>query len=109
MQLDHNNLPYHIPALLPQSLQALDLKPDGIYVDATFGGGGHSHAVVEQLGSNGHLYSFDQDKEAVDRAFTDDRFTMIHGNFRFISNFLRFYGVRGGVDGLLADLGVSFH
>ena len=109
MQLDHNNLPYHIPALLPQSLQALDLKPDGIYVDATFGGGGHSRAIVEQLGSNGHLYSFDQDKEAVDRAFTDDRFTMIHGNFRFISNFLRFYGVRGGVDGLLADLGVSFH
>lgn len=109
MQLDHNNLPYHIPALLPQSLQALDLKPDGIYVDATFGGGGHSRAIVEQLGSNGHLYSFDQDKEAVDRAFTDGRFTMIHGNFRFISNFLRFYGVRGGVDGLLADLGVSFH
>ncbi|MDE6343663.1 MAG: 16S rRNA (cytosine(1402)-N(4))-methyltransferase RsmH [Muribaculaceae bacterium] len=109
MQLDHNNLPYHIPALLPQSLQALDLKPDGIYVDATFGGGGHSHAIVERLGSNGHLYSFDQDKEAVDRAFSDERFTMIHGNFRFISNFLRFYGVRGGVDGLLADLGVSFH
>ncbi|MDE6610807.1 MAG: 16S rRNA (cytosine(1402)-N(4))-methyltransferase, partial [Muribaculaceae bacterium] len=76
MQLDHNNLPYHIPALLPQSLQALDLKPDGIYVDATFGGGGHSHAIVERLGSNGHLYSFDQDKEAVDRAFSDERFTI---------------------------------
>lgn len=109
MQFDHNSMPYHIPALLPQSLQALDIKPGGIYVDATFGGGGHSRAIVERLSHEGHLYSFDQDREAVERAFTDDRFTIIHGNFRFLSNFLRFYGVRGKVDGILADLGVSFH
>lgn len=109
MQSDHNSMPYHIPALLPQSLQALDIKPDGIYVDATYGGGGHSRAIVERLSHEGHLYSFDQDREAVERAFTDERFTIIHGNFRFLSNFLRFYGVRGKVDGILADLGVSFH
>lgn len=109
MQFDHNSMPYHIPALLPQSLQALDIKPGGIYVDATFGGGGHSRAIVERLSHEGHLYSFDQDREAVERAFTDERFTIIHGNFRFLSNFLRFYGVRGKVDGILADLGVSFH
>ena len=108
MQFDHNSMPYHIPALLPQSLQALDIKPGGIYVDATFGGGGHSRAIVERLSHEGHLYSFDQDREAVERAFTDERFTIIHGNFRFLSNFLRFYGVRGKVDGILADLGVSF-
>lgn len=99
---------YHIPALLPQTIEALNIKPDGIYVDATFGGGGHSRAIVEHLSGDGHLYSFDQDEDAVRRAFTDDRFTMIYGNFRFLSNFLRYYGV-DSVDGILADLGVSFH
>ena len=99
---------YHIPALLPQCLEALDLKPDGIYVDATFGGGGHSRAIVERLGGDGHLYSFDQDEDAVRRAFSDDRFTMVYGNFRYLTNFLRYYGV-DHVDGILADLGVSFH
>ena len=99
---------YHIPALLPQALEALDIKPDGVYVDATYGGGGHSRAIVERLGPSGHLYSFDQDIDAVSRALTDDRFTIVHGNFRFITNFLRYYGV-GKIDGLLADLGVSFH
>ncbi|MCM1483773.1 MAG: 16S rRNA (cytosine(1402)-N(4))-methyltransferase RsmH [Muribaculaceae bacterium] len=99
---------YHIPALLPQTIEALDIKPDGVYVDATFGGGGHSHAIVERLSPSGHLYSFDQDEEAVERAFSDDRFTIIHGNFRFLSNFLRYYRV-DAVDGIMADLGVSFH
>lgn len=99
---------YHIPALLPQTIEALNIKPDGIYVDATFGGGGHSRAILEHLSGDGHLYSFDQDEDAVRRAFTDDRFTMIYGNFRFLSNFLRYYGV-DSVDGILADLGVSFH
>lgn len=99
---------YHIPALLEPTIEALDVKPDGIYVDATYGGGGHSRAIVERLDAAGHLYGFDQDADAVARAMEDPRFTMVYGNFRFLSNFLRFYGV-DGVDGILADLGVSFH
>lgn len=99
---------YHIPALLGQSIEALDIHPDGVYVDATFGGGGHSRAIVGHLNDNGHLYSFDQDEDAVNNAFSDPRFTMVYGNFRFLSNFLRYYGV-DSVDGILADLGVSFH
>ena len=76
--------PYHIPALLPQCLDALDIKPDGIYVDATYGGGGHSRAIMERLdaGQGGHLYSFDQDIDAVKRAGEDPRFTMVYSNFR---------------------------
>lgn len=99
---------YHIPALLPQTLQALDIKPRGVYVDATFGGGGHSRAIMESLDSEGHLYSFDQDEDAVKRAFADERFTIVYSNFRYLSNFMRYYGVES-VDGVLADLGVSFH
>lgn len=99
---------YHIPALLPQCLEALDIKPDGIYVDATYGGGGHSRAIVQQLSDNGHLYSFDQDEDAIAGAMSDPMFTMVYGNFRFLKNFMRFYGV-DSVDGILADLGVSFH
>lgn len=100
--------PYHVPALLPEVIEGLDIKPDGIYVDVTFGGGGHSRAILDRLGPDGHLYSFDQDPEAVGRAFDDSRFTMVHSNFKYLSNFMDFYGV-GSVDGLLADLGVSFH
>ena len=96
---------YHIPALLPQTIDALNIKPSGIYVDATFGGGGHSRAIMERLDSNGHLYSFDQDEDAVNRAFSDPRFTMVYGNFRFLSNFLRYYNI-DSVDGILGDLGV---
>lgn len=99
---------YHIPALLPQCLSALGIKADGVYVDATYGGGGHSRAIVEQLGPHGHLYGFDQDEDAIAGAIDDSRFTMVYGNFRFLSNFLRFYG-HEKVDGILADLGVSFH
>ncbi|MCI9608019.1 MAG: 16S rRNA (cytosine(1402)-N(4))-methyltransferase RsmH [Muribaculaceae bacterium] len=99
---------YHIPALLPQTLAALDIKPGGVYVDATFGGGGHSRAIMESLDAQGHLYSFDQDEDAVERAFDDPRFTIVYSNFRYLSNFMRYYGVEG-VDGVLADLGVSFH
>ncbi len=84
------------------------MKPDGVYVDATYGGGGHSRAIVEQLGPEGHLYGFDQDEDALAGAIDDPRFTMVYGNFRFLGNFLRFYGVEK-VDGILADLGVSFH
>lgn len=101
---------YHIPALLPQVLAGLDINPDGSYVDVTYGGGGHSRAILEALGKQGHLYSFDQDKDAVDRAQPDERLTMIYGNFRFMANFLRYYGVPdGSIDGILGDLGVSFH
>lgn len=99
---------YHIPALLPETIEALDIHPDGVYVDATYGGGGHSRAILELLGKGGHLYSFDQDDEAVSRAMTDDKFTIVYGNFRFLKNFMRYYDV-DGVDGILADLGVSFH
>lgn len=101
---------YHIPALLPECLEALDIKPGGIYVDATYGGGGHSRAIVERLDAvkGGHLYSFDQDSDAVERAIKDERFTMVYSNFRFITNFMRYYDV-DEVDGVLADLGVSFH
>lgn len=101
---------YHIPALLPQSLEALDIHPWGIYVDATFGGGGHSKAILEMLSTEqgGHLYSFDQDEDAVSNAPVDPRFTMVYSNFRFITNFMRYFEV-DAVDGVLADLGVSFH
>lgn len=99
---------YHIPALLPQTLEALQIKADGVYVDATYGGGGHSRAIVERLGADGHLYGFDQDEDAVANALDDPRFTMVYGNFRFLKNFLRFYGT-DAVDGIMADLGVSFH
>lgn len=101
---------YHIPALLPQCMEALAIEPGGIYVDATYGGGGHSSAIIERLGHDGRLLAFDQDDEAIARAGKDPRLTMVHGNFRFLTNFLRYYGVGDSqVDGILADLGVSFH
>ena len=105
---------YHTPALLAETLSALDIQSDGIYVDVTYGGGGHSRAILDRLGRGGRLLAFDQDSDAVERALAsetgrDPRFTMIHSNFRYLRNFLRYYGVEGRVDGLLADLGVSFH
>ncbi len=99
---------YHIPALLEETISGLNISPDGVYVDATFGGGGHSRGIVVHLGQSGHLYSFDQDEDAVGNAFDDSRFTIVYSNFRFLSNFMRYYDV-DGVDGVLADLGVSFH
>ena len=99
---------YHIPALLVPVIQGLDIKPDGCYVDATFGGGGHSRAIVSELSEQGHLYGFDQDSDARANAIDDPRFTFVYGNFRFMRTFLRYYGV-DAVDGILADLGVSFH
>ena len=103
------NTVYHIPALLPQAIEGLNINPSGTYIDATFGGGGHSRAIVENLDKKGHLYSFDQDMDAVSRAFSDERFTVVYSNFRYMSNFMRYYGCLGRVDGILADLGVSFH
>lgn len=99
---------YHIPALLSETIEVLQVRPDGVYVDATFGGGGHSMAIMERLSLSGHLYSFDQDDEAVSRAPKDERFTIVYSNFRFLRNFMRYYGVES-VDGVLGDLGVSFH
>lgn len=103
-----NEQTYHIPALLPETMAALDIRPDGIYVDATFGGGGHSRAILERLGPNGRLLGFDQDADAAANAPDDSRFTFVRSNFRYMRNFLRYYGV-DKVDGILADLGVSFH
>ncbi len=99
---------YHNPVLLKETVDGLNIKPDGVYVDVTFGGGGHSREIMGRLGPNGRLFAFDQDEDALENAIQDDRFTLINENFRFIKRFLRFYGVKG-VDGILADLGVSSH
>ena len=99
---------YHNPVLLQASVDGLNIKPDGVYVDVTFGGGGHSKEILSRLGPNGKLFAFDQDEDALANALLDDRFTLINENFRFIKRFLRFYGVKS-VDGILADLGVSSH
>ena len=103
-----STLPYHIPALLPQAIELLDIKPNGTYIDATFGGGGHSRAIMQLLNKEGRLFSFDRDLEAYRNRIEDERFTFVHGNFRHIENFMRYYGVEK-VDGILADFGVSFH
>lgn len=99
---------YHNPVLLHATVDGLNIKPDGIYVDVTFGGGGHSKEILSRLGPNGKLFAFDQDEDALANALPDERFTLINENFRFIKRFLRFYGVKS-VDGILADLGVSSH
>ena len=97
---------YHIPAMLKETIEGLNIQPDGVYVDVTFGGGGHSRAILEA--GAGHLYSFDQDKDAMQNAIEDERWTFVHSNFRYLRNWMDYYGVEG-IDGLLADLGVSFH
>jgi len=97
---------YHIPAMLQETIEGLDIKSDGIYVDVTFGGGGHSRAIL--AAGAGHLYSFDQDKDALQNAIEDERWTFVHSNFRYLRNWMDYYGIEQ-IDGLLADLGVSFH
>lgn len=99
---------YHKPVLLKESVDGLDIKPDGVYVDVTFGGGGHSREILERLGPEGKLLAFDQDKDAVKNAIDDPRFVLINQNFRHLKRFLRFYGHRT-VDGILGDFGVSSH
>jgi 16S rRNA (cytosine1402-N4)-methyltransferase len=99
---------YHVPVLLKESVDGLDIKPDGIYVDVTFGGGGHSREILSRLGKNGHLYSFDQDEDAERNILNDNRFTFVRSNFRYLRNWMRYYHVEQ-IDGLLADLGVSSH
>ena len=99
---------YHNPVLLQASVDGLNIKPDGIYVDVTFGGGGHSKEILKRLGPSGKLFAFDQDEDALANALPDERFVLINENFRHIKRFLRFYGVKS-IDGILADLGVSSH
>ena len=99
---------YHNPVLLHESIDGLAIKEDGVYVDVTFGGGGHSKEILNRLGKEGKLFAFDQDPDALENVIDDERFVLIPENFRYISRFLRFHGVRK-VDGILADLGVSSH
>ena len=99
---------YHNPVLLHESIDALEIKQDGVYVDVTFGGGGHSREILKRLGENGKLFAFDQDPDALENNIDDERFVLIPENFRFISRFLRFHRIKK-VDGVLADLGVSSH
>ena len=99
---------YHIPALLKETIEGLAIKPNGVYVDVTFGGGGHSRAIMECLKDGGRLFSFDQDKDALTNAIDDERWTFVHSNFRYLRNWMDYYGIQQ-IDGLLADLGVSFH
>ena len=99
---------YHVPVLLREGVDGLAIQPDGVYVDVTFGGGGHSKEILSRLGSKGHLYSFDQDADAEKNIVNDDRFTFVRSNFRYLNNWMQYYGVEK-IDGLLADLGVSSH
>lgn len=99
---------YHVPVLLDESVDGMNLRPGGIYVDVTFGGGGHSKEILRRMDNTARLYSFDQDEDAEKNIVNDPRFTFVRSNFRFLSNFLRYYGVEK-VDGILADLGVSSH
>ena len=97
---------YHIPVMLDECMEGLDIKPDGVYIDLTFGGGGHSKAIIQRLSENGSLYAFDQDSDAIKNALDDERFTMIEDNFSNLTNQLKLYRVTQ-VDGILADLGIS--
>lgn len=99
---------YHVAVLLRESVDGLDIKPGGIYVDVTFGGGGHSREILRRLDKMSHLYSFDQDADAENNIVSDERFTFVRSNFRYLRNWMRYYGVEH-IDGLLADLGVSSH
>lgn len=103
-----SQMAYHIPALLNESIDGLGIRPSGVYVDVTFGGGGHSREILRRLNKNGRLIAFDQDEDAILNAIGDPRFTFVRSNFRFLKNFLRYLGA-DEVDGVLADLGVSSH
>lgn len=99
---------YHIPVMLEECIEGLNIKSNGIYLDLTYGGGGHSKEIIKHLSPEGHLYGFDQDLDAMSGAISDDRFTFVRSNFRYIKNWMQYYGVEQ-VDGILADLGVSSH
>lgn len=99
---------YHKPVMLDETLEGLDIVPNGVYVDLTYGGGGHSKEIIKRLNAEGHLYGFDQDLDAMAGAMHDERFTFVRSNFRFLKQWMKYHGVEG-VDGILADLGVSSH
>lgn len=99
---------YHIPVLLTETVDGLNIRPDGVYVDVTFGGGGHSREIMRRLGPKGKLFSFDQDADAEANRINDDRFVFVRSNFRYLKNWMRYHGIEK-IDGLLADLGVSSH
>lgn len=107
--MDNSEFEYHVPVLLQQSLEGMNLRPDGVYVDVTFGGGGHSREILRHLGSEGKLYGFDQDQDAEQNIPDDGRFVFVRSNFRYLYNFMRYHNEVGQVDALLADLGVSSH
>ncbi len=98
---------YHVPVLLNESLESLAIRPDGIYVDVTFGGGGHAREIANRLDDKGHLFVIDQDEDAASNMWEDDRVTLIVSNFRYLNRWMKYYGVNGKIDGILADLGVS--
>ena len=106
--MNNKEVCYHIPVMLNECMEGLAIKPDGVYVDVTFGGGGHSREILSRLGKKGTLYGFDQDADAENNIPEDDRFVFVRSNFRYLSNFMRFHG-ETEIDGLLADLGVSSH
>lgn len=107
--MENSELEYHVPVLLHESLEGMDIHPDGVYVDVTFGGGGHSREILRRLGDEGRLYGFDQDADAEQNIPDDERFVFVRSNFRYLYNFMRYYDEVGEVDALLADLGVSSH
>ena len=106
--MNSSDTTYHVPVLLNESIDGLNIKSDGIYVDVTFGGGGHSREILRRLGPKGRLYGFDQDNDAEGNIPDDERFTFVRSNFRYLKNWMRYYEVEK-IDGLLADLGVSSH
>ena len=107
--MEEKEVCYHVPVMLHESLEGLDIQPSGVYVDVTFGGGGHSREILNRLDNEGELYGFDQDADAENNIPADPRFVFVRSNFRYLYNFMRYHGVAGEVDGLLADLGVSSH
>ena len=107
-KMEKDDLTYHVPVLLKESVDGMNIRPDGTYVDVTFGGGGHSREILSRLGDGGRLLGFDQDEDAEKNIVDDSRFTFVRSNFRYLHNFLRYYGVEE-VDAILADLGVSSH
>lgn len=107
--MEQQEYSYHVPVLLQESLEGMNITPEGTYVDVTFGGGSHSREILRRLGAEGHLYGFDQDADAEQNIPADSRFTFVRSNFRYLYNFMRYHQVAGEVDGLLADLGVSSH
>jgi len=107
--MEEKEICYHVPVMLHESVEGLNIQPSGVYVDVTFGGGGHSREILRQLNNEGTLYGFDQDADAEKNILGDSRFVFVRSNFRYLYNFMRYYGVVEKVDGLLADLGVSSH